>query len=312
VAQAHALSFDRGSLRLDAPSTARVPPYFVWDTRVSAWRTAAINHLRVREDAAAYRLHLTDRAEGFFPAPSLRVALPPLRDDQQAAIHAWERAGGRGMVVKPTGTGKTEIALAIVARQQASTLVVAPLRDLMYQWQRRIRKGLGFEAGILGDGRQEIWPITVTTYDSAWIHMKEIGNRYRLIVYDEAHHLPGPSQHESALDCLAPLRLGLSATPRRADGRDAMLAELIGPVVYEEDLPMSRPDGGGPLIVRVPIYLAEDDRRSSTGSRRGFATTWPPAGARTARSTGRRWRGARARIPRRGRSSASGGGSWPS
>jgi superfamily II DNA or RNA helicase len=40
----------------------------------------------------------------------------------------------------------------------------------MYQWQRRIKKGLGFEAGVLGDGRQEVWPITVTTYDSAWIH----------------------------------------------------------------------------------------------------------------------------------------------
>ena len=169
-----------------------MPPYFVWDSRVSAWRTAALNHLRFREDAAAYRLRLADTAEQFFPPPTLRPALPPLRADQQAAIDAWERAGRRGVVVKPTGTGKTEIALSVIARHAAPTLVVAPLRDLMYQWQRRIKKGLGFEAGVLGDGRQEIWPITVTTYDSAWIHMKAIGNRYRLIVYDEAHHLPGP------------------------------------------------------------------------------------------------------------------------
>ncbi len=261
MACAHALSFDRGSLRLEAPSTARVPPYFVWDARVGAWRTAAINHLRVREDAAEYRLELIDRAPGFFPAPSLRVALPLLRSDQQEAIDAWERAGGRGVVVKPTGTGKTEIALAIVARHQAPTLVVAPLRDLMYQWQRRIRKGLGFDAGVLGDGRHEVWPITVTTYDSAWIHMKEIGNRYQLIVYDEAHHLPGPVQHESALDCLAPLRLGLSATPWRADGRDAMLAELIGPVVYEEDLGQARGRTVADYaIIRVPIYLAEEEQ----------------------------------------------------
>ncbi|HVQ76365.1 MAG TPA: DEAD/DEAH box helicase family protein, partial [Candidatus Binatia bacterium] len=169
MADAHALSFERGSLRLDAPATARVPPYFTWDPRVGAWRTAAINHPRVREDAAAYRLQVADRAEHFFPPPSLRVDLPPLRPDQQAAIDAWERAGRRGVVVKPTGTGKTEIALAIAARHRAPTLVVAPLRDLMYQWQRRIRKGLGFEAGVLGDARKEIWPITVTTYDSAWI-----------------------------------------------------------------------------------------------------------------------------------------------
>jgi superfamily II DNA or RNA helicase len=261
VAHSHALSFDRGSLRLEAPASARVPPYFVWDSRVSAWRTAAINHLRVREDAAAYRLHLDDTAEHFFPAPSLAAALPTLRPDQQAAIEAWERAGRRGVIVKPTGTGKTEIALSIVARHQAPTLVVAPLRDLMYQWQRRIKRGLGFDAGVLGDGRQETWPITVTTYDSAWIHMKEIGNRYRLIVYDEVHHLPGPVQHESALDCLAPMRLGLSATPWRADGRDRMLAELIGPVVYDEDLSDAR---GRTIadysIVRVPIYLTDEEQ----------------------------------------------------
>jgi superfamily II DNA or RNA helicase len=261
VAAAYALSFDRGSLRLEAPATARVPPYFVWDPRVGVWRTAALNHLRVREDAAAYRLDLADDAPRFFPAPALRPALPALRADQQAAIEAWEARGGRGVVVKPTGTGKTEIALATIARHQAPALVVAPLRDLMYQWQRRIKQGLGFDAGVLGDGRQEVWPITVTTYDSAWIHMKDIGNRYRLIVYDEAHHLPGPVQHESALDCLAPLRLGLSATPWRADGRDRLLADLIGPVVYEEDLADARGRTVADyVIVRVPIYLTETEQ----------------------------------------------------
>ena len=255
------LRFDRGSLRLDAPRTAAVPPYLTWDERVHAWRTEAMNHPRLMEDAAAYRLDLSDEARQFFDCPPLHVNLPPLRPDQEAAVAAWERAGWRGVIVKPTGTGKTEIALATIARHQVSALVVAPLRDLMYQWQRRIRQGLGVEAGVLGDGRREIWPITVTTYDSAWIHMKEIGNRYRLIVYDEAHHLPGPSLHESALDCLAPMRLGLTATPWRADGRDRMLADLIGPVVYEEQISQAR---GRTLadyaVIRVPIYLTEAEQ----------------------------------------------------
>jgi superfamily II DNA or RNA helicase len=261
VERAHALSFDRGSLRLEAPHTARVPPYFVWDGRVGAWRTAAVNHTRLQEDAASYHLRVDDAAQRFFPEPHLRPSLPPLRADQQAAVEAWERAGCRGVVVKPTGTGKTEIALSIIVRHAAPTLVVTPLRDLMYQWQRRIRQRLGFDAGVLGDGRQEIWPISITTYDSAWIHMKDIGNRYRLIVYDEAHHLPGPSQHESALDCLAPMRLGLTATPWRADGRDRMLVDLIGPLVYREDLDAARGRTVADYaIVRVPIYLTEEEQ----------------------------------------------------
>lgn len=256
------LAFDRGSLRLETPRSTSVPPYLTWDPRVGAWRTEAINHLRLCEDAAGYSLTLEDTAARFFKCPPLRPSLPPLRPDQEAAIQAWERGGGRGVIVKPTGTGKTEIALFIIARHRVSTLVVAPLRDLMYQWQRRIRQSLGFDAGVLGDGRREVWPITVTTYDSAYIHMKEIGNRFRLVVFDEAHHLPGPTLHESALDCLAPRRLGLTATPERADQRERLLDELIGPLVFREDIAEAK---GRTLadysLVRVPIYLgaAEQD-----------------------------------------------------
>jgi superfamily II DNA or RNA helicase len=255
------LTFDRGSLRLDAPRSARVPAYLVWDDRVHAWRTEAHRYLRVREDAATYHLRLDDEAPRFFECPTLHPALPPLRSDQHAAVEAWERAGCRGVIVKPTGTGKTEIALSIIVRHRPSTLVVVPLRDLMYQWQRRIRRTLGVEAGILGDGRREVWPITVTTYDSAYIHMKEIGHRFRLIVYDEAHHLPAPTLRESALDCLAPMRLGLTATPWRADGADRLLEDLIGPVVYQEQIADARGRTlAGYSIVRVPIYLGEDEQ----------------------------------------------------
>src|SRR3990170_776187 len=255
------LRFERGSLRLEVPRSARVPPYLVWDDRVDAWRTEAVRYLRVREDAATYHLHLDDEAPHFFECPALHPALPPLRSDQHAAVEAWERAGCRGVIVKPTGTGKTEIALSIIIRHRTPALVVVPLRDLMYQWQRRIKRGLGVEAGILGDGRREVWPITVTTYDSAYIHMKEIGNRFRLIVYDEAHHLPAPTLRESALDCLAPMRLGLTATPWRADGADRLLEDLIGPVVYQEDIAQARGRTlAGYSLVRVPIYLSKEEQ----------------------------------------------------
>jgi superfamily II DNA or RNA helicase len=261
VAEPWPLRFDRGSLRLDAPEAVAVPPYLVWDPRVRAWRTEAVRHLQLKKDAPAYRLAIRDEAERFFDCPALAPSLPALRPDQHAAVQAWERAGCRGVVVKPTGTGKTEIALAIVARHRCATLVVAPLRDLMYQWQRRIKRSLGVDAGVLGDGRREVWPITVTTYESAWIHMKDIGNRYRLIVYDEAHHLPGRALHESALDCLAPMRLGLTATPERADGRDRMLDDLIGPCVFEEHIRDARGRTlAGYAIVRVPIYLTEAEQ----------------------------------------------------
>ncbi len=82
----------------------------------------------------------------------------------------------------PTGTGKTEVALAAMAQTGVATLVVAPIRDLMYQWHRRILKGLGYDAGIVGDNTFNLRPVTVTTYDSACIHMQDFGDEFQFAV----------------------------------------------------------------------------------------------------------------------------------
>ena len=81
------------------------------------------------------------------------------------------------------GTGKTEVALAAMAETQIATLVVAPVRDLMYQWHGRILKSLSYDAGIVGDNLHNIRPVTVTTYDSAYIHMNKMGAGFGLLIF---------------------------------------------------------------------------------------------------------------------------------
>jgi superfamily II DNA or RNA helicase len=66
--------------------------------------------------------------------------------------------------------------------------------------------------------------------------MEHLGARFGLIVFDECHHLPGASYSIAARQALAPYRLGLTATPERADGRDAALTELVGPIVYRQNI----------------------------------------------------------------------------
>src|SRR5262249_42743946 len=73
-------------------------------------------------------------------------------------------------------------------------------------------------------------------YDSAYIHLERWGHRFGLLVFDECHHLPGPTYATAAVGSLAPFRLGLTATPERADGQEALLPELIGPVVYRREI----------------------------------------------------------------------------
>ncbi|MCK4766445.1 MAG: DEAD/DEAH box helicase family protein [Candidatus Aminicenantes bacterium] len=231
-----------------------------YDNRVPAYRCNAIHYPAVRETAVQTGRELLDNVGAWETILWLESALPQLRIEQKAAHKAWMNTK-QGVVVMPTGTGKTEVALTIMRETGVSTLIAAPVRDLMYQWQRRILQGLGYDAGVIGDNIFNVRPVSVTTYDSACIHMETLGNRFKLIVFDECHHLPGNMRRDAALMSAAPYRLGLTATPRRSDGREKDLRKLIGPTVYE--LPLAAVRGGSLAdydVVRIPVHLAQEEQ----------------------------------------------------
>ncbi len=109
---------------------------------------------------------------------------------QTEGLKAWWEKGGRGVVVLPTGTGKTHLANMAIERAGRPTLVITPTIDLMNQWYDELVLSFGAEVGLLGGGYYDIQPLTVTTYDSAYLNMDRLGNRFGLIVFDECHHLP--------------------------------------------------------------------------------------------------------------------------
>jgi superfamily II DNA or RNA helicase len=255
------LRFSRGTLLLESATTALPKPTsFVWDSRVQAWRTDAMAYRSVRNQLLISGCRFEDAVPRWQSVQWPAVNLPPLRAEQKNAVSAWERSG-RGVIVMPTGTGKTEVALAIMRQTAVATLVVAPVRDLMYQWHRRIKEGLGLDAGIIGDGIFRPEPVCATTYESACIHMDKLGDQFGLIIFDECHHLPGPVRRDAARMSAAPWRLGLTATPERGDGRHADLDDLIGPRVY--DLPLASVRGNVLAdydVVRIPVHLAAEEQ----------------------------------------------------
>jgi superfamily II DNA or RNA helicase len=112
------------------------------------------------------------------------------------------------------------------------SLCLVPTRVLLDQWARAIHECTGFAPGRLGDGEHQVQPITVATFESGWRHMRELGNRFPLLVVDEAHHF-GTGLRDEALDMsIAPMRLGLTATPPKGQAA-VRLTDLIGPTVYE-------------------------------------------------------------------------------
>jgi len=158
-------------------------------------------------------------------------------DYQTEAIQAWDETGRRGSIVLPTGAGKTFVAIRTIQQVNCSTLVIAPTIDLLHQWYARLSSTFDCEVGVYYGGEKNVQPITVTTYHSAGDVVSEHGNSFKLIVFDEVHHLPAPSWGETALMSPSPYRLGLTATypdeEEQSNGR-WQLDDLIGSIVYQK------------------------------------------------------------------------------
>jgi superfamily II DNA or RNA helicase len=183
----------------------------------------------------AYPVRIAFDERPALPAP-LGVAFEP-RPYQEEALVAWQAEGSRGVVVLPTGSGKTLLGALAIAETGMWSLVVVPTIDLLAQWRRALAQALGTseeQIGVVGGGERSIQPITIITYESAAIHTRLL-NRFGLLVFDECHHLPAPSYRQIAEGAFTPVRLGLSATPERADQEHLALERLIGPVVYRRE-----------------------------------------------------------------------------
>jgi superfamily II DNA or RNA helicase len=88
------------------------------------------------------------------------------------------------------------------------------------------------EVGVYGGGDSRLGPLTVSTYDSAYLRAAEIGNKFSFIVFDEVHHLAAEGYRLIAEMFSSPYRMGLTATYERDDMLHKELPRLTGGVVY--------------------------------------------------------------------------------
>jgi superfamily II DNA or RNA helicase len=235
----------------------------------------------------AANIDFEDTARAYEEIEAVPLISREPRPYQREAIHAWKRARGRGVVVLPTGAGKTHVAVMGIELWKRSTLVIAPTLDLVRQWYDLLQTTFGQQIGVIGGGEYDLQPLTVTTYDSAYLHIEHLGHRFGMIVFDECHHLPGPTYALSAQLAIAPFRLGLTATPERSDGRESMLTELIGPTVYRKDIvELSGEFLAEYDVVRVPVHLTSDERSEYEKERAIYRTFLAQSGIRMSAADG--------------------------
>ncbi len=235
--------FHRGTTILKGVSDSSYAaelPGVLWDPRVKCWRAPAHRYAELVAELRARSVRHTDRIRaGARTAPragSRASSALRLRPYQEAALLSWELAGRRGIVVLPTGSGKTRLAIAAALRLGCRALFLVPTRVLVDQWLVNLERAGVRSPGCHGDGRRELRPLTVATFESGWRWMDRIGDRFDLLVVDEAHHFGHGARDEALEMAVAPARLGLTATPSEGAAA-AISAELIGPVVFRLGIP---------------------------------------------------------------------------
>lgn len=232
------LAFEGGTVVVTGglPEQRRNLPGVMADPRSGLERAEGRHYRAIVESLRTAKIAYQDNArtwqETKWVLKSERTPYP----HQSEAVETWWKQRGRGVVVLPTGTGKTFVAMLAIEKAARPVFVVTPTIDLLNQWYTELIAAFGEPIGLLGGGHYDLQPITVSTYDSAHLYMERWGNRYALLVFDECHHLPGASYSMSAIGSLAPFRLGLTATPERADGMESAYAGLIGPIVYRREI----------------------------------------------------------------------------
>jgi superfamily II DNA or RNA helicase len=236
-------------------------PHSEWDERIKAYRAKAMHYGDIIKYLRESELPFVDNVQSLPAMPYLKSGIN-LRGYQEEAVKNWERAGRRGLIVLPTGSGKTVIALKAIEIVNQPTIVVVPTLELLEQWRQRIKEAFDCDAGVYGGGENTIKGITVATYDSAYLRFHELGNRFSLIVFDEVHHLAAESFRIIAETFTANCRLGLTATLEREDMLHLELPRLVGGVVYAKE---PKQLAGRYLsdyeLQRLTVDLNEDERK---------------------------------------------------
>ncbi len=161
-----------------------------------------------------------------------------LRPFQQKAVDEM-LARDFGTLNSATGSGKTVMALYMVARRMQPALIVVHTKELASQWIERIGTFLGIpskKVGIIGGGKKEPGEkITVALVQSLYKCAEEVAGHIGFMIVDECHRCPSRTFTEAVTEFDARYMLGLSATPWRRDKLSQLIFWHLGDVHHEVD-----------------------------------------------------------------------------
>ena len=163
-----------------------------------------------------------------------------LRENQKPVVKKFLEAAhsrGGGLISVPCGFGKTVLSLYLVAALKVKTLVIVHKEFLMDQWKERIEFFLpDAKVGKLQGDVVKIEGNDIVIGMLQSISMRDypgnVFDSFGFVIYDECHHLGAEVFSRSLIKVNCKYTLGLSATPKRADGLTKVFEWYLGDTVY--------------------------------------------------------------------------------
>lgn len=220
----------------------------------------------------------------FPPQPFAHKIIP--RDDQGECIaRSLEllRADANHLLEAPTGWGKCYAGVAIACELGQPTLIAIQKTDLKRNWLKALRAAGIPESEIgIAQGKDQSWRGKRYVIGMVQTMMVEdkmpqaFWDQFGLLICDEVHHMAAERFSYVMTRAKARNRLGLSATPKRKDGKNPMIFAHIGPVrVYGEVFPV-KPE----VIVKPTLYRLPSESYTKKDGTQGLRPLRPPVPGR--------------------------------
>jgi superfamily II DNA or RNA helicase len=167
---------------------------------------------------------------------SIELTLPQTMTVQSAMSH------DQGVIVAPSGSGKTIIGLELIAKRKLPALILVHRRQLLDQWVERIQSFLGIAKNHIGQfsgAKKKIGKgITVGLLQSLSRKkdLSDMKNRFGTIIVDECHHIPASTFREVISQLNPKYLYGLTATPERKHNDEKLIYAFIGEIIARMEM----------------------------------------------------------------------------
>lgn len=226
-------------------------------TERDGWQCVGLPRTWAAEDDQSAKHDIDNMRDGF----GISCILPPApRNQKQLALmdqifkHSYNGGTG-GIIVAPTGFGKTWVGAQLINRYRVSTLVVTTKKDEMENWCKEAERFLSIKperwhGDVIPDASAQIVVGLVQSIAKGTQRYDfDIFERFGLVIFDECHRMGAEFFSQAAGYLPARLRYGMTATPDRVDGRERVFKAHIGEIIAEAT--------GVPMVPKIYLVPSE-------------------------------------------------------